>query len=399
MLRILLATSVLSLCLLSNPSLQRALATERQFEELCLVPIKDGQPTQEDFGASWRMVSKFVTFDGITRPILYPFNRPGVWTIDESDRFVPFGSMFPQNQLDDHFAHDPETGTVIGISSSDGVFVIRSGETAFTRIYEANDSPLRSPQSIIYVPRFKGFALSDPSGLYLLDRQLRLERLSLDGMRDPGNTFDLPELNSLILDRSNKVYLRDERGETALLATLEEWDFVVKTHLTEDGQINIKTYWNEFTVAPPIKGTAGRYSQADGADLVRQRPPRPPIPDMISGPTIWGRSFLQLPSGLWHEEDGIRVPIALPFDAADFPIVGVEEYPRQQTLIVFSLAGIYGMNKQGTWKEVPRSAGLVTRVTRGLGEMPDKRGLLIAGEDGLYLLVSAANTASTACLK
>ncbi|KSV75114.1 hypothetical protein [Sinorhizobium sp. Sb3] len=399
MLRILLATSVLSTWFLSCPLLQSALAAERQFEELCLVPVKGGQPTQEDFGASWRMVAKFVAFDDIPRPIIYPHNRAGVWTIDDSNRFVLFGGKFPQNLIQDGFASDPERGNVIGTSPSKGVFVARRGETAFTLLYEANDSPLRSPHDITYVPRFKGFALSDPSGLYLLDQRFNLESLPLQAKGDPGTVFDLPELNALILNPSKKVYLRDDSGETALLATLEDGDFVVKTHLTQEGQIYIKTYWNELTVSPPSVDASGRFSEVKDAHLIRQRPPPAAIPEMISGPKIWGRTFFWLSSGLWHEEDGTRTPIALPFDAASFPIAGVDAYPRQQNLIVFSLAGIYVLDIEGTWKTVPRSKGLASRLTTGLGVMPDQRGLLIAGQEGLYLLASAANVAADACLK
>ncbi|HEV7317325.1 MAG TPA: hypothetical protein VGO04_01775 [Ensifer sp.] len=399
MLRILLATSVLSSWFFSYPLLPAALATERQFEDLCLVPIKDGQPTQEDFGDAWRMVGKFIAFDGIPRPIIYPYNRAGVWTIDGSNRFVPFGGKFPQNLIQDRFASDPERGIVIGISPSEGVFVARRGETAFTLLYAANDSPLRSPHDITYVPRFKGFALSDRTGLYLLDQRFSLETLPLPAKGDPEIVFDLPELNALILNPSNKVYLRDDRGDLALLATLEDWDFVVQTRLTREGQILIKTYRNEFTVTPPIKDASGKFSRVTDADLVRQRPAPAAIPEMISGPRIGGRSFFFRSSGLWRDENGARVPIALPFDAANFPITSVEDYPGRQDLIVFSFAGIFVQDEQGAWMVVPGSKGIVNRVTRELGEMPDQRGLLFAGEDGLYLLASTANTAADACLK
>lgn len=399
MLRTLLAVSILPAWLLSCPLLQSTVATELQSEELCLIPVKDGQPTSADIGESWRMVAKFVAFDGIAKPVIYPFNRRGAWTIDDTNGFVPFGGRFPQNMFHDQFGRNPEDGTVIGINPDVGVFVIRPGEAVFTLLYDANDKPLRSPHAIIYVPRLKGFALSDSSGLYLLDQQLRLEVLPLRPIGSPGSVFDLPELDALVLNPGEKVYLRDDSGNTTLLATLEKWDFVVNSGLTQTGDIHIKSYRNEFTVPLPRKEASGEFSQVEDAHLVRQRPAPPAIPEMVTGPKIWGRTFFWTSSGLWQQRDGPRVPIALPFDTAKYPITGVEEFPRQQNLIVYSLAGIYALDDQGIWKVMPRSKELVNRVTETRGRMPDEQGVLISGEHGLYLLSSASDVTTDACLK
>ena len=62
---------------------------------LCVVPVRDGTPTTADVSNAWRMVFKVLMLPGVPRPVIYPLNRGGVWTIDEHCRYVPFGGEFP----------------------------------------------------------------------------------------------------------------------------------------------------------------------------------------------------------------------------------------------------------------------------------------------------------------
>lgn len=68
------------------------------------------------------MTDKIITLPGVPRPIIYAINRGGVWTIDESRAFVPFGGEFPLNIFFDKIARDPETARFIGVTAARGVF-------------------------------------------------------------------------------------------------------------------------------------------------------------------------------------------------------------------------------------------------------------------------------------
>ena len=82
--------------------------------DLCLLPVKYGEPTVEDVNATWRMVSDVVVIEGIERPIIYPLNRSGVWTIGDDYSFSQFGGEFPANVFHDRFVRDPVTGSIVG---------------------------------------------------------------------------------------------------------------------------------------------------------------------------------------------------------------------------------------------------------------------------------------------
>ncbi len=104
---------------------------------LCLVPVKHGKPTKADIYQSFRLTSKVVAVRGLARPIIFPLNRGGVWTIDAAGAFVPFGGGFP-NHYQDQYASDTSTGDVIGVSWTLGVYRLRPGETQFQRLYAAD---------------------------------------------------------------------------------------------------------------------------------------------------------------------------------------------------------------------------------------------------------------------
>ena len=53
------------------------------------------------------MLGIIKSLPGIPRPMIFPTNRGGVWTIDESRALVPFGGDFPKSVLSDQFAIDP----------------------------------------------------------------------------------------------------------------------------------------------------------------------------------------------------------------------------------------------------------------------------------------------------
>ena len=101
----------------------------------CVVPVRGGTPTEKDVNEAWRMVSKVITLPGVPRPVIYAYNRGGVWTIDETRAFVPFGGEFPSNPLHDHIVRDPDTGRFVGVNNALGVFALDPGDTQFGELH------------------------------------------------------------------------------------------------------------------------------------------------------------------------------------------------------------------------------------------------------------------------
>lgn len=228
------------------------------------VARKNGEPIGEDMTATWRMVTKVVVIEGIERPIIYPLNRGGVWTISHNYSFSQFRGEFPDNAFHDHFARDPVTGSTVETSPFKGVFVIQPGAAAFTPLYKPDRAPLRSPGQATYVGRFKGTVIYDPPGLYLLDRQFRLQKLPLHKHITEGVQLliDLPVIKALLISSGNSVFLSDDSGHTVLLATLQKWDTVKHAVVASSRRIKIRANWSEFEIASPARDASGHWALA-----------------------------------------------------------------------------------------------------------------------------------------
>lgn len=181
------------------------LAEQASSSPFCIVPVRNGAATEKDHNQAWRMMDKVIMLPGVPRPIIYAIDRGGVWTIDENRAFVPFGGEFPQNIFWDKLAHDPEAGRFVGVNARGGVFALDPGETQFKKLYGVSNAALRHPYSVEFIPRFNGFVISDPSGLYLLDSTGALKPLPVYSRISTGipfAVFDLPAFGALLINAS-----------------------------------------------------------------------------------------------------------------------------------------------------------------------------------------------------
>src|SRR6202011_2715945 len=101
----------------------------------------------------------------------------------------PFGGEFPSNLFFDKIARDPETGRFVGLNARGGVFALDPGEKQFRKLYGVGKGSLRHPYSVEFIPRFNGFVIADPNGLYLLDRTDALKPLPVVGRTTLGIPF------------------------------------------------------------------------------------------------------------------------------------------------------------------------------------------------------------------
>lgn len=296
-------------------TLHGALAAEPEKAGPCTVPVRNGHPTDEDNGQSFRMIFKLVMLPGIRRPIIYPWSRHGAWTIDDQNAFVPFPGEFPSNFIHDSFERDPKTGRIIGVGL-EGVFVIEPGEFAFRNILRKGELNLKAPRSATFIPRLSGFMLLDPNGLYLIDQNLKASQLRLDNpstLINPGGIADLPEIKAILIYDKGRIYIRTDDGHSVLLASLERWDFLTNAAVGQSGDtVLVQSYWNAFEVKI-LREHDGRIREPIDAETVRVRPKDKPfnlklpstrlqqevLRNYVSSPIpVRGDSILIAPDGL-----------------------------------------------------------------------------------------------------
>lgn len=346
---------------------------------LCLVPVHNGLPIAKEKFQSFRMTSKVVAVPGLDRPIIFASNRGGVWTIDETRTFVPFGGAFP-NHYGDEYASDASNGDVIGVSWKLGVFQLKRGEKEFQRLFAADGKPFVHPFSAVYVARFGGTVISDNSGLYLLKSSGEVQPMFWDASvapDGPGRIFDLPELNLLLFTGDGHAYLRDDSGK--IIVFDDSFNGIQAARVTTDKEIFIQPTINDnYTV---------------------RWPPRDPAQLPAHQATHTYESFdgIEVYVGEIVAIHGRKVSISFPSrDEYPRPI----EFPVGNILVKPADDGIYTLNSENKWDFVDRSGEMPTRIAPDVFRLPvENKALLINGSRGLHLLVSKTDERASDCLK
>lgn len=361
----LLATQAISASILSDNS-----------SPLCLVPVKNGEPTKADHYQSFRLTSKVVAVHGLDRPIIFPLNRGGVWTINSAGAYVPFGGDFPDH-YQDQYASDTSTGDVIGVSWKLGVFRLRRGHTRFERLFAADGKPFVRPFSAAYVGRLGGTVISDSSGLYLLRSSGEVERLRWDtsvGGRSPGRLFDLPELKLLLVTGEGSIYARDDNGKLTIFD--KGFGGLQAARVTADGRIFLKRNGQNVIVPwppkdptrPPAQQGTHTYENFEGVETyvhtlvkVREKQMSVYLPPGVSAPPT------EFPSGVIVANAGND--------------------------------GLYTLSAENKWVSVDQSREIAGNVI-DLFQLPiENKALLVNGKKGLFLLVQRTDVRADGCLK
>ncbi|UWM77793.1 hypothetical protein N1937_11480 [Rhizobium sp. WSM4643] len=343
---------------------------------LCLVPVKNGEPTKADIYQSFRLTSKVVVVRGLDRPIIFPLNRGGVWTIDTTGAYVPFGGDFPDH-YQDQYATDTSTGDVIGVSWKLGVFRLRPGETQFERLFAADGKPFVHPFSAAYVARLGGTVISDNSGLYLLRPSGQVERLYWDtrvGGKSPGRVFDLPELKLLLFTAEGYIYARDDNGNLTIFD--KGFGGVQAARVTADRRIFLE-----------------RIDQ----NLVVPWPPKDPTRPAAQQATHTYENFegIETYVGTLVRVHDKQMSVDLPQRVYNPPT----EFPGGVMVANAGNDGLYTLNAENRWDFVDQSREIAGNVIY-LFQLPiENQAVLVNGREGLFLLVRKTDARAVACLR
>lgn len=374
----------------------RLAAADDLSSPFCVVPVRDGTPTEKDVNAARKMVSKVVTLPGVSRPIIYAYNRGGVWTIDENRAFAPFGGEFPSNAIHDDIARDPESGRFIGVNPTHGVFALDPGQTQFLKLYGSSQT-LRRPSSVEFIPRFKGFIISAASGLYLLNRAGALSAIpippTLEGF---SRVFDLPTFDAIVFTVPDyRVMVRFDDGEIIHVATLDRFDFLRGVNVSSDGSVLLETQRKNQTV---------RLSQAPVGAIVQGRSfligqARPSSSfDRLDAPSIGKSISMGRKSGLSEQDGSGWMPLPLPFDPVQEPINQIVEIPEYKAVFVLTDVSAYSLQDKGAVTEIPgaRTAG-VGRAGAIVRLIPVRNETIFLGRNSLNLLIDRRTSGEAAC--
>lgn len=376
-----------------------AAAQERPSSPFCVVPVRGGTPTEMDINDAWRMVSKVIPLPGVPRPVIHPNNRDGVWTIDETRAFVPFGGEFPSNSIHDKIARDPDTGRIVGVNNALGVFALDPGETQFRRLHGVDAASLRHPYSIEFIPRFKGFVISDANGLFLLDRAGALSPLAISDravLRIPFGTLDLPAFNALLINaQDSQAVVRYDDGEVVRVATLDRYDHVLGVAVEADGRVSLRASKKTRTVRlkrPPMAPiTQGRSFVIPEARMPLSRA-------RLEAASIGKTIVMNATSGLDELRPDGPMPLALPFDPARERIESLMEMPQYKAVLILTRASAYALQPDGAVIEIPGARGAgASRLGAAVGVIPVRDETIFLGLNELNLLVDSRISGEAAC--
>ena len=397
LLRTLAATAFLSVAALA--------ANAQTAPRFCAVPVKDGTPTEKDINQAWRMLTKVVLLPGVPRPLIYAANRGGAWTIDETRAFVPFGGEFPSNSLWDRFIRDPDTRRILGVSNAAGLFALDPGETQFKKLTAADGKPLKHPTSASFIPRLKGFVISDSNGLFLLNRAGELSALPVSDrfiLGTPSKTYDLPAFGGLLINGSGNAatalpfaVIRFDDGQVVRGPALERDDSISKVEVAPNGTLmlsgNSKTYTMEIDPRPTGQIEQGQSFEIDGERKLVRR-------DRLEAPSI-GKTFrIERRNGLYEMQGDVRHGVGLPFDVSKEPIEQAAELPESKAVLIFTPNAIYALDADNNVSEVAgsRIVGKV-QLQQPNGIIPVRNEMIVLGANSLFLVLDTRFAGEAAC--
>jgi hypothetical protein len=372
---------------------------------LCVVPVKDGTPADNDINRAWRLLAKVIMLPGVQRPVIYPANRAGAWTIDDTHTFVPFGDVFPSNIDEDRFVRDPGTGRILGLNKILGLFALDRGEHQFRRLYAADANPLKQPGSAAFIPRMNGFVISDATGLHLLDGAGALSPLIVSDramLGVPTRVYDLPAFNALLVSATGTrpdalpyAVVRFDDGQLVRGPTFDRNDTITRIDLQPDGTLLLsggaRTYHMEISPRPSIPT-----AQTESFEIMPER--RAVRRDRLEAPSIGKSLAIERRNGLFDVRDGKRKPIELPFDVAKEPVEQAAEMPESKIVLLFTPNAIYALDAAGNVNEIAgsRTVGR-TQLSFVQGIIPVRNEMMVLGASALHLVLDTRFAGEEAC--
>ncbi len=193
-------------------------------EDFCVVPVKNGRPTEADHGAVFRMVFWVDVIPHLAQVYIEPSNRGGRWTIDREGAFRPFEGPFPTRGLSTQRQWIVDgTGRVVGANQRN-LFVIDPPNDTFRHVLRLENREYfgklkYEPHSgTIYVKTSKGLHELRDETLVRSPYAVEASKLGLMQLQPPHY---LPSIGAHLFEaRDGRFALRYRGGNWQVVHTL-----------------------------------------------------------------------------------------------------------------------------------------------------------------------------------
>lgn len=182
----------------------------------CVVPVKDGAPTEADVWQTWRMSRISFRIPGLPALVFTPTNRKGQWTIDPGRRLVPYRGPYPHSYLDkENWVREPWSSRIVAVTYLGGVSVLRPGADHFDLLAPGQNAdgryvgygPIQAlprRQMTVVILRGSPFVVGETA----LQPWLPLSDLAAHGIRGISRLYDAPSLAAtIVVDTDSELHV------------------------------------------------------------------------------------------------------------------------------------------------------------------------------------------------
>jgi hypothetical protein len=222
------AVSVLAALVLVCPL---RIASAQTSDRFCIVPVKNGAPTEKDLNAAWRLSGEVFLIPGLPGPVFTPLNRGGQWTINAERTLVPYQEVFPRGFLD-RFLIEPWSGRVVAVGYGTGVSVLRPDTGRFAAIENDDRHSGQISLGPFLLPRKKLTVVVSGKGLpkVVEDRSLRAwmseEEMAAHGIRGIYSIHDAPSVSAtVIVDLDRNIHVVSDDGQWQTIGSIGKNDY------------------------------------------------------------------------------------------------------------------------------------------------------------------------------
>jgi hypothetical protein len=209
------------------------LHAETAAARFCVLPVKNGEPTEAEIGQTWRISSDNFRIPGLPAIVFTPTSRHVWLTIDAERRLVPYTGPYPHSYLDKNkWVLEPWSSRVVAITWGGGVSVLRPGTNHFEE-FEGTAFPRGGNfNSIQLLPRRKLTVVASGKGIPFVVEEnslrpwLSKEELAAHGIRGIFTLHESPSLAATVIrDFDSRIHLLTDDGRWLEVGVLENRDY------------------------------------------------------------------------------------------------------------------------------------------------------------------------------
>ncbi|MCK9915122.1 hypothetical protein MXD81_38775 [Microbacteriaceae bacterium K1510] len=410
--------------------------------QFCVVPVKDGAPTEADFRETWRISRNVFRIPGLPAIVFTPTNRKGQWTIDTERRLVPYNGPYPRTYLDKgKWVREPWSTRIVAVTFNGDLSVLRPGTDHFDILASGRNPDGRSISygQLQVLPRRRLTVVVVNGAPFVVDEialrpWLSQSDLAAHGIHGIYRLYDAPLLAAtIIVDTDSELHVLTDDDRWFHIGNVDKSDYGRVFEARDAGAVvflgqksvvvirrngtSRSGYSAERLLTTRANGAGTRYSTSTLFHQVLTFDSG----GIVAGTGRWRRltstGFEDVPGG----DIGVPDPKYVPFDQArDLPTLGtmliqgasglflydgrtiravmgsaeerLDKWPRVHDLpsigkvLVSTQRGLFELNTEGRLVERPMPFSTEGLPHFGLVDWPESGVALALSRDGLFAL-------------